>query len=197
MARVRHCIELHLTLHKTPCLQLREMPGERSHRHIGCRLEFSKRIGAVRYGAKHLDSSRMREGRGQFENRFDRLRPPPEDQAQCSDNFPGSTFARARGRAVFHAAANASASQQPARFQSAQVLTGSRHRQAHALGDSGYGLVWLPDQESECLQAFAVSQNTAGAPKRRLTRSRHGGSHVHTLQSMTNWSTLRFEGLRR
>ena len=116
----------------------------------------------------------MREARGQFENCFDRLRSPPEDQAQCFDNFLGSTFAHPRGRPVFHAAANAAASQQSARFQSAQVLTGSWHRQAHALGDSGYGLVWLPDQESKSLQAFAVSQDTAGAPKRRLTGTRRG-----------------------
>jgi hypothetical protein len=33
-----------------------------------------------------------------------------------------------------------------------------------------------------------VSQNTAGAPKRRLTIRRHGSSHIHTLQSMTIWS---------
>jgi hypothetical protein len=139
----------------------------------------------------------MREGRGQFEDRFDRLRSPPEDQAQCVDNFPGSTFACVRRGPVFHAAANASASEQPARFQSAQVLTGSRHRQVHALGDSGHGLVRLPNQKSECLQAFAVGHNAAGAPKRRLSRRRPGGSHVHTLQSMTNWSTLRFESSRR
>jgi hypothetical protein len=116
----------------------------------------------------------MRKARGQFENRFDRPRSPPEGQAKRFDNFLGSTFTRPRGRPVFHAAANASANQQSARFQSAQVLTGSRHRQAHALGDSGYGLVWLPDQESKSLQAFAVSQDTAGTPKRRLTRRRRG-----------------------
>lgn len=186
--------ERYLILHKASCLHFREMPGERSRRHLGCRLEFSERIRAIRQGAKNLDSSRMREARGQFENCFDRLCSSPEDQAQCFDNFLGSTFVRPRGRPVFHAAANASASQQAARFQSAQVLAGSRHRQAHALGDSGYGLVWLPDQESECLQAFAVSQNTAGAPKRRLTRRRHEGeSYPHTLQSVTNWSMQSFE----
>src|SRR5437868_1730294 len=128
----------------------------------------------------------MREGRGQFENRFYRLRSLSEDQPQSFDNFVGSTFGLPCGGPVFHAPANTSASQQPARFQSAQVLAGGRHRQAHALGDSGYGLVWLPDQQREYLQAFAVSQNTAGAPKRRLTRRRHEW-HVYTLQSMTNW----------
>jgi hypothetical protein len=187
-----HVLRHLIILRKASCLQFREVPGERSRWDMSCRLYFGKRIRAVCQGAKHIDSSRMREGCGQFEDRFDRLRSPPEDQAQCFDNFLGSTFARSRGRPVFHAAANASASQQSPRFQSAQVLTGSRHGQAHALGDSGYGLVWLPDQEGECLQAFAISQNTAGAPKRRLTRRRPGGIHVHTLQSMTNWLTLWF-----
>jgi hypothetical protein len=116
----------------------------------------------------------MREARGQFENLFDRPRSPPEGQAKCFDNFLGITFTRPRRRPVFHATADASTSQQSARFQSAQILTGRRHRQPHALGDSGYGLVWLPDQESKRLQAFAVSQDTAGAPKRRLTRRRRG-----------------------
>ena len=123
---------------------------------------------------EHLDSSRMCEARGQFEDHFNRLRSSTEDPVQCFDNFSGRTFARARTHLVFHAPSHASTSHQPARFQSAQVLTGCRHRQAHAVGNGGYGLVWLPDQESEYLQAFAVRQNTARAPKRRLTRRRHG-----------------------
>ena len=128
---------------------------------------------------------------------YDRLRSSPEDQAQCFDNFLGSTFARPRGRPVFHAAANPSASQQSARFQSAQVLAGCRHGQAHALGDRGYGLVWLPDQESECLQAFAVSQNTAGAPKRRLTRKRHSGSHTPHFAKCDQLVNAAVWGVRR
>ena len=122
----------------------------------------------------------MREARSQFEDRFDRLRFP-EDQTQCFDNFLSSTFARPWRRLIFHAAANTSARQQSARFQSPQILTRSRHRQPHPRGDSGYGLARLPNQESKRLQAFAVSQNTAGAPKRRLTRRRSGCSHMDTL----------------
>src|ERR1700704_6118306 len=118
----------------------------------------------------------MREARGQSENRFDRPRSPPEGQPKRFDNFLGGTLTRPRGRPGFHAATKASASHQSARFQSAQVLTGSRHRQAHALGDSGYGLVWLPDQESKSLQAFAVSQDTAGGAKRRLRKKGRGGN---------------------
>ena len=153
---------------------------------------------AIRQGAKNLDSSRMREARGQFENWFDRLRSSPEDQAECFNNFLGSTFALPEdGRYSTRRPSRRQVSNP--RASSARALTGRRHRQAHALGDSGYGLVWLPDQESECLQAFAVSQNTAGAPKRRLTRRRRHGveSYPHTLQSVTNWSTrgLRFKAL--
>ena len=69
----------HLILHKASCLQFREMPGERSRRHFGCRLEFRKGSRAIRQSAKHLDSSRMREACGQFEDRVNRLRSPPED----------------------------------------------------------------------------------------------------------------------
>lgn len=163
-------VERPLILHEPSCLELREMTGERFRRYIGGRFEGSERIRAIRQGTRYFDSSRMREARGQFENRFDRPRSPPEGQAKYFDNSLGSTFARRRRRPVFHAPANAPASQQSARFPNAQVLAGSRHRQAHALDNGKYGQVWLLDQESKDLQAFAVSQDTARAPGGRSTR---------------------------
>jgi hypothetical protein len=115
----------------------------------------------------------MGEARGQFKNSFNRSPSLPEGRASCFDNFLSITFTSARGRAVLHASANASAGQQSARLQSAQILTGSRHRQAYALSDRGYSLVWLADQKSNNLEAFVISQDTAGAPKRRLISRRN------------------------
>jgi hypothetical protein len=74
------------------------------------RLEFTERIRAIFYGAKHFYPPRVGEGRRQFEERFDRLRSSPEHQPQCREDFPGSVFGRRCGEPVFNAELNSPAS---------------------------------------------------------------------------------------
>jgi hypothetical protein len=170
-----------LTLHEAPCLQFREMPGKRSRRDMRCRLHFNERIRAIFHGAIHLYPARMSEGRRGFEEHIGGLRSSTDNHPQCDEDLPGSTFSRGRRGPVFHAEAHPPASQQPPRFQRAQVLAGGWKRQPHMPGHAGDRLARLPNQQSEYLQALAVSQDTAGAPKRRLTRGRLRRTHRNTL----------------
>jgi hypothetical protein len=172
---------LPLILHKAPSLQFREMPGKGSCRDMGCRLHFNERIRAIFDGAIHLDPAWMREGRRHFEEHIGGLRFSTDNHPKCGEDLPGSAFSRARRWPVFHAQAHPPATQQRACFQRAQVLAGGWERQPHLPGHAGDRLVRLPNQQSEYLQALAVSQHTAGAPKRWLTRGRLRRTHRNTL----------------
>jgi len=129
------------------------MPGQRSRRNLCCRLEFSERNGAIRQGAKYLDSSRMRKAVASFENPLRigcGLRRKTRRSA-FDDSSAAPSLVTVDGRYSTQRPTRRQVSN-PRASKARKLLTGSRHRQAHALGDSGHGLVWLPDQESQCLQ---------------------------------------------
>jgi len=129
----------------------------------------------------------MSERRGHSEKRFDWLCFSPKHEPQRGDDLPGGIVSRGARRTVFHPTANPSAGQQPARLQRPQILAGSGQRQLQVLGRSGDGLTWSPDRQSEDLQAFAVSENAAGAPKGRLMRRPHSSLYAHFAKCAT-WS---------